>query len=198
MHRKKVQRKKTPITLVLAVVGIVLVSSSTVSPEQSDKAKEKWLPLDCTAHRTVGLHDYDEGHEVPLELYEARIFLSSEFSIAENRTFGLLLDEPHIALYLTLTPKGSTEQHEYSCKLVKGHGARGGYSCTNIPPTDIFTIDPETKRFSRASTGAWTLYTSDDTDTGASLFVEVGTCEEPKLQGQEQKSKQDSTDLENS
>lgn len=163
-----------------------------MTSEHGDETNNDWLPMDCKAHRTVGLHDYDDGDEISIEMYEARIFSSSEFSIAENRTFSQLLDEPDIAVYLTLTPKESSEQHEYSCKQVKGHGARVGFSCTNIPPTDILTIDPKSRRFSRASTGAWTLYTSDDTGVGASVFVEVGTCDKP-LEGTESQTNEDSS-----
>ena len=187
-------RRTTPQRrLIVSISSVLLVSSFAVTSERDEKAKEDWLPLECKAHRTVGLHDYDDIDEIPIELYEARIFLSSEFSIVENRTFSQLLDEPDVAMYLTLTPKETTEQHEYSCKRVKGHGSRGGYSCTNIPPTDILTIDPKTRRFSRASTGAWTLYTSDDTGVGASVFVEVGTCKKPDLHNKESQTSQNSS-----
>ena len=155
---------------------VSLLSAAALADAHTVGDQEDWLPLKCKAERTVGLHDLDDGDEVPVEQYEARIFLPSEFSIEENKTFTQLLDDPDIALYLSLKSVDATQKHEYSCKRVKGHGSRAGFSCTNMPPTDVLTIDPETKRFSRASTGAWTLYTSEDTGVGASVFVEIGKC----------------------
>ncbi|MFP6823460.1 MAG: hypothetical protein VB915_06565 [Pseudomonadales bacterium] len=137
-----------------------------------------WLPLDCHAAKTVGLHDYVEGESKPVEMYEPSIFFASRFTLRENRTFATFLDQENVALYVTMTDQQSGDVSEFQCDTVRGTGDTFGYSCRNSPPSDILMLNPESMRFTRGAVGGWTFYSAGDGHNGTSLFVEYGLCQQ--------------------
>ncbi len=171
-------RMPTPKSAPIAILpGVVLAAALLVVPASTElvDSPDLFQTVLCVADHTVGLHDKVE-QETVVENFEPGVFSTSRFRLTENLTFRDLLESEDIDLYVSLHSDESTDIHEFTCERVQGFGERSGYSCVNNPPTEILTFDPESLRFSRASVGAWTLYTASDTGTSATLFVEKGTC----------------------
>ena len=81
-----------------------------------------WLPLDCQAEKTVGLHDYFETDKKQIETYEPSIFFASRFRLHENRTFTTFLEQENVALFVTMTDEQSGTVSEFQCDTVRGSG----------------------------------------------------------------------------
>ena len=124
----------------------------------------------------MGIHDHQEVDETPKEEYQPRVFVESEFTLTENKTFTELLSDTESKYYMSLQFVGFPERFEFTCTDVRGRSDEQGYVCTNTPAQDILMINPTTSRFTRATVGAWTFFHPSDLETGASLFVEHGTC----------------------
>ncbi|HCP50616.1 uncharacterized protein METZ01_LOCUS34038 [marine metagenome] len=136
-----------------------------------------WLPLNCHAEKTVGLHDYFETEKKQIETYEPSIFFASRFTLHENRTFSTFLEQENVALFVTMTDEQSGNVSEFQCDTVRGTGDTFGYSCRNSPPSDILMLNPESLRFTRGAVGGWTFYSTGEDHNGTSLFVEYGQCQ---------------------
>ena len=137
-------------------------------------------PLDCVAEQTGGFHDYPaEG-----ERYEPALFHPQAFRLSENTVFmlNLLESERRADLYLTLesaaaaTPGTEPPATELECRQVRGADGSTGYSCVNLPPSEMLLINARTLRFTRASVGAWTFAEPTAAEAGDSIFVEYGQC----------------------
>ncbi len=171
---KEKQTSNTTTRTILASSLVLLLS--IVSASSSDEAPVELFPaLTCEADAMVGLHDVLEEVS-PIESYETYEIPASRFNLFENLTFRDLLGDEDVDLYLSFQAEDSSDVHEYTCTKIKGLGSRKGYSCVNSPPTDLLTIDPTSLRFTRASAGAWTLYTASELGRSTTLFVEKGTC----------------------
>jgi hypothetical protein len=142
--------------------------------------------LDCVAEQTGGFHDYPaEG-----ERYEPALFHPQAFRLAENTVFmlNLLESERRADLYLTLESQAPAEEDgttapevsatELECRQVRGADGSTGYSCVNLPPSEMLLINARTLRYTRAAVGAWTFAEPTAAETGDSIFVEYGQCRE--------------------
>ena len=131
----------------------------------------------CIAEQTGGFHDYPADGE----LYEPALFHPSAFSLTENVVFMLnLADEegaPDLYLTLAMTDEaGVIEETELECRRVRGTGAASGYSCVNLPPSEMLLINAQTLRFTRTAVGGWTFTGASSEVNGDSIFVEYGQC----------------------
>jgi hypothetical protein len=137
----------------------------------------------CTADQTGGFHDYPGGEEA----YEPALFHPQQFHLEENLVFMLNLTERvgHVDLYLTLTRQilqesgeSVTDTTELECREVRGADGSFGYSCVNLPPSEMLLINGETLRFTRTAVGGWTFAGAAGEQNGDSIFVEYGQCEQ--------------------
>jgi hypothetical protein len=151
--------------LVLAVAG--------GAPPGRAAAPGGFLPLQCLADQTGGFHDYPDD----AESYQPALFNSTSFRLEENRVFMLnLADQPGVDLFVTLTAGEDPVTTELECRQVRGADGSQGYSCVNIPPSEMLLINRETLRFTRTAVGGWTFAGATERHSGDSVFVEYGTC----------------------
>lgn len=68
------------------------------------------------------------------------------------------------------------EHTELECRAVRGIGDVKGFSCVNVPPSELLLINAETLRFTRAAVGGWTFAGAAGDINGDSIFIEYGTC----------------------
>jgi hypothetical protein len=164
---------------------------TAVSAQSADSQAPSGLPaMYCQAEQTGGFHDYPGGDET----YEPALFHPQSFTLEENPVFMINLaeGEKNVDLYLTMerplkAEEGAAprfETTELECRQVRGtHGSRG-YSCVNLPPSEMLLINADTLRFTRTAVGGWTFagasVESDTSEPGAqggdSIFVEYGQC----------------------
>ena len=111
MTVRKLTRMKQIACTLLALLPISGMGAPTSAP---------WLPLDCLAEKTVGLHDYVEAQSQPVEMYEPSIFFASRFTLRENRTFATFLDQENVALFVTMTDQQSGDVIEIQFDTVRG------------------------------------------------------------------------------
>lgn len=150
--------------------------------------------LDCAAVQTGGFHDYPEGGEH----YEPALFHPRPFELDVNPVFMLnfgLTDqhstneaavqkkEQAADLYLTLSIRpddaeaaGPAELSELECRQVRGADGSMGFSCVNLPPSEMLLINAQTLRFTRTSVGGWTFTGASNEASGDSIYVEYGQC----------------------
>ncbi len=133
--------------------------------------------MQCIAEQTGGFHDYPNGGEA----YEPALFHPRPFSLEENIVFMLNLAEEEGApdLYLTFSSvaeDGTLEETELECRRVRGTGDARGYSCVNLPPSEMLLINALSLRFTRTAVGGWTFAGANDRSNGDSIFVEYGQC----------------------
>ncbi|MEM8767795.1 MAG: hypothetical protein AAGE43_10150, partial [Pseudomonadota bacterium] len=57
-----------------------------------------------------------------------------------------------------------------------------GYSCVNVPPSEMILINAQTLRYTRTAVGGWTFAGATEALNGDSIFVEYGQCRETSLQ----------------
>jgi len=140
-------------------------------------------PLDCVADQTAGFHDFPADGE----RYEPRLFHPQAFRLSENTVFmlNLLESERRADLYLTLELPAAADTAaaeaegpatELECRQVRGADGSTGYSCVNLPPSEMLLINARTLRFTRAAVGAWTFAEPNAAEAGDSIFVEYGQC----------------------
>jgi len=138
--------------------------------------------MHCVAEQTGGFHDYPEGEE----RYEPALFHPQPFRLETNPVFMMNLagDERTADLYLTLTRElpgadGDTEEEttELECRQVRGANDSDGFSCVNLPPSEMLLLNAQSLRFTRTAAGGWTFAGSTDNHEGDSIFVEYGQCE---------------------
>ena len=138
----------------------------------------------CTAEQTGGFHDYPGGEET----YEPALFHPQTFTLEENLVFmmNLASGEGNADLYLTMVrrlkpaePDGEVVQEstELECRQVRGADASVGYSCVNLPPSEMLLINAASLRFTRTAVGGWTFAGATEAHGGDSIFVEYGQCE---------------------
>jgi hypothetical protein len=143
----------------------------------------------CQAEQTGGFHDYPGGEES----YEPALFHPQSFTLEENLVFmtNLVHEERNVDLYLTmeraLPMRGEEEDNlpqidttELECRRVRGANESYGYSCVNLPPSEMLLINAESLRFTRTAVGGWTFANAtaieSDAHGGDSIFVEYGQC----------------------
>lgn len=153
-------------------------------------------PLDCTAEQTGGFHDYPGGEE----RYEPALFHPQSFTLEENAVFMMnLAGRPTgVDLYLTMylrargngtetgseSGAGSSDDdspapapvNELECRQVRGATGDLGFSCVNVPPSEMILINARTLRFTRTAVGGWTFSAGAGGQRGDSVFVEYGQC----------------------
>jgi hypothetical protein len=160
----------------------VLSSACAVAAAQSTESTATLPPLHCQPIQTGGFHDYPEGEEV----YEPALFHARSFDLEVNLLFMLNLQpEPGSPdLYLTMrrtTEKAEAadafEHTELECRGVRGIGNVKGFSCVNVPPSELLLINAETLRFTRAAVGGWTFAGAAGDLNGDSIFIEYGACD---------------------
>ena len=102
---------------------------------------------------------------------------------------NLAADERNVDLYLTLQTEipgvdedteSQLEATELECRRVRGADDSYGYSCVNLPPSEMLLINAQSLRFTRTAVGGWTFTGASDQQTGDSIFVEFGQCVEGK------------------
>lgn len=167
-----------------AALGLALVAAAALAaepagapaaaPESRVPRSEAgtFLPLECAADQTGGFHDYPDDEES----YVPALFNATPFRLDENVVFMTNLpEEPGVDLYVTLTAGEDPVTTELECRQVRGVDGSLGYSCVNIPPSEMLLINRDTLRFTRTAVGGWTF--AGETGThGDSIFVEYGTC----------------------
>ena len=165
---------------VVLLVGFFLLGLSAASGAQAEVA---FPTMACEAQHTAGFHD----HPGDDESYQASLFYPSRFQLANNAALALAMTgAPEAAeLYLTLTLVVDSQDGEaqsppplpveLECRAVRGSGTPG-YSCNNLPPSELLLINRETWRFTRTSVGGWTFKGATDNHSGDSIFVEYGSC----------------------
>lgn len=137
----------------------------------------------CTADQTGGFHDYPGDPEA----YEPALFHPQTFTLEENLVFMMNLAslEGNADLYLTMVrqlpaaePDGEaiTDTTELECRRVRGANQSVGYSCVNLPPSEMLLINAASLRFTRTAVGGWTFSGASDEHGGDSIFVEYGQC----------------------
>ncbi len=147
---------------------LVAVAAVAQVPAATD-----FLPLDCAADQTGGFHDYPDDAEG----YVPALFNATPFRLDENRVFMTnLAQEPGVDLYVTLTAGEDPVTTELECRQVRGDDGSLGYSCVNIPPSEMLLINRDTLRFTRTAVGGWTFAGATSQRAGDSVFVEYGTC----------------------
>jgi len=170
------------------VVTAWLAASLTLMPGVARTAVDEpvavpSLPaMHCVAEQTGGFHDYPEDGE----RYEPALFHPQPFRLETNPVFMMNLagDERTADLYLTLTrelPGADTgteeETTELECRRVRGANDSDGFSCVNLPPSEMLLINAQSLRFTRTAVGGWTFAGATGTHEGDSIFVEYGQCE---------------------
>ncbi len=148
--------------------------AETAEPEaEAAPAVGAFLPLDCTADQTGGFHDYPDDDES----YGPALFNSTLFRLEENQVFMLNLgQQPGLDLYISLTSGDDPVTTELECRQVRGVDQSRGFSCVNIPPSEMLLINRDTLRFTRTAVGGWTFAGATESHGGDSIFVEYGTC----------------------
>jgi len=142
-------------------------------PAEAGDQPPQFLPLECTADQTGGFHDYPEDEES----YVPALFNATPFRLDENVVFMTNLPEqPGVDLFVTLTAGEDPVTTELECRQVRGADGSLGYSCVNIPPSEMLLINRKTLRFTRTAVGGWTFAGANETHSGDSIFVEYGTC----------------------
>lgn len=137
----------------------------------------------CTAEQTGGFHDYPGAEES----YEPALFHPQTFTLEENEVFmmNLAAEEGNADLYLTMvrrlpaeSPDGeeTIDATELECRRVRGANESQGYSCVNLPPSEMLLINARTLRFTRTAVGGWTFTGASEAHNGDSIFVEYGQC----------------------
>jgi hypothetical protein len=167
------------------------VAWAAVAAESADAPAPAGLPsMRCQAEQTGGFHDYPGGDET----YEPALFHPQSFTLEENVVFMMNLaeSEKNVDLYLTMERPLKVEEQglsrfettELECRRVRGARDSHGYSCVNLPPSEMLLINAGTLRFTRTAVGGWTFagaaVESGTDETGAhsgdSIFVEYGQC----------------------
>lgn len=169
--------------LLLASLSISAAApgEAPVDPSTAAEAPDPvaFLPLDCGAEQTGGFHDYpdDDGG------YQPALFNVTPFRLEENRVFMRNLGrQPGVDLFVSLTAGEDPVTTELECRRVRGADGSPGFSCVNIPPSEMLLINSETLRFTRTAVGGWTFTGATDAHSGDSIFVEYGTCTKPPAQ----------------
>lgn len=158
-----------------ALAGMAAVVGALSTAEAAERAATAgdFLPLECTADQTGGFHDYPDDQES----YVPALFNATPFRLEENVVFMVnLAEDSPVDLYVTLTAGDDPVTTELECRQVRGADGSPGYSCVNIPPSEMLLINRETLRFTRTAVGGWTFAGATETQSGDSIFVEYGTC----------------------
>ncbi len=174
--------RRTPIVAVL-LAWAILAGQPTASeaapppdsaqPHGSQPDAGAFLPLACSPDQTGGFHDYPDDKES----YVPALFNSTPFRLDENVVFMTNLPKrPGVDLYVTLTNGEDPVTTELECRQVRGVDGSPGYSCVNIPPSEMLLINRDNLRFTRTAVGGWTFAGATATRNGDSIFVEYGTC----------------------
>ncbi|MFU8813943.1 MAG: hypothetical protein ACNA7W_01270 [Pseudomonadales bacterium] len=159
----------------VGAIAIAISAAPVALPAHagSGVGEQSFLPLACVAEQTGGFHDYPDDADG----YLPALFNSTPFRLDENVVFMLNLpEESGVDLYVTLTAGEDPVTTELECRQVRGVDGSAGYSCVNIPPSEMLLINRETLRFTRTAVGGWTFAGATDTHAGDSIFVEYGTC----------------------
>ena len=165
-------RPFTGMVILLAVLAPATAATPQPAPGSDDTQGEAFLPLHCTADQTGGFHDYPDDDES----YIPALFNSDPFRLEENIVFMTNLPEQGVDLFVTLTAGEDPVTTELECRQVRGVDGSPGYSCVNIPPSEMLLINRSTLRFTRTAVGGWTFAGGNETHSGDSIFVEYGTC----------------------
>ena len=155
---------------------------------ESAAARDVETPLglpavSCVAEQTGGFHDYPGGTET----YEPALFHPQSFTLEENLVFmmNLAVAEGNADLYLSMARQvpaaeegGAAEIDvtELECRRVRGANDGYGYSCVNLPPSEMLLINARSLRYTRTAVGGWTFAGASDSHNGDSIFVEYGQC----------------------
>ena len=177
-------------------VILLVCASGTMAPAWSATDERPGLPpLDCQAEQTGGFHD-DPGGE---ESYAPALFHPQRFTLEENVVFMMNLGsvEGNADLYLTMTREVAAaegeapvvDETELECRRVRGANDAVGYSCVNVPPSEMLLLNATSLRFTRTAVGGWTFSgpaaaTAEPSEAeapvdppgGDSIFVEFGQC----------------------
>ena len=165
--------KKITIWKSLPQITMALVLTLAAGVRAEEGAQTPFLPLTCTAEQTGGFHDYPDD----AESYVPALFNATPFRLDENVVFMLnLAEESAVDLYVTLTSGEDPVTTELECRQLRGADGSLGYSCVNIPPSEMLLINHDTLRFTRTAVGGWTFAGATDSHSGDSVFVEYGTC----------------------
>ena len=149
-----------------------------------EAAPQLGLPaVSCVAEQTGGFHDYPGGTEA----YEPALFHPQSFTLEENLVFmmNLAAAEGNADLYLSMARQmpaaeeggvAEIDMTELECRRVRGANESYGYSCVNLPPSEMLLINARSLRYTRTAVGGWTFAGASESHNGDSIFVEYGQC----------------------
>ncbi|MEM7100229.1 MAG: hypothetical protein AAF541_18320 [Pseudomonadota bacterium] len=161
---------------ILILFGFVATRVAAETPQDDAARGIAELPakMQCVARQTAGFHDFPHNEEA----YEAVVFFESKFELRVNRVLmAHLVDESPYDLFLTLMKDGDVS--ELQCSRIRGAASQYGVSCSSQPPADLLLLNLENLRFTRTAIGGWTFVgdsSSEQTETGESIYVEYGAC----------------------
>lgn len=154
-----------------AATACLALAAGAEAPQAPSAAD--FLPLACMAEQTGGFHDYPDDDAG----YQPALFNATPFRLDENRVFMVnLADQPGVDLFVSLTSGEDAVTTELECRRVRGVDGSLGYSCVNLPPSEMLLINRDTLRFTRTAVGGWTFAGATEAASGDSVFVEYGTC----------------------
>jgi len=145
----------------------------------SGQVSDELPGLRCVPEQTGGFHDYPGGEET----YEPALFHPRPFELEVNQVFMLTLAGKEGAPDLFVTMQTSVEEQaqpeltELECRRVRGADGSPGYSCVNLPPSEMLLINAQTFRFTLTAVGGWTFAGAAGNLGGDSIFVEYGLCQ---------------------
>jgi hypothetical protein len=166
---------RTFVALLLATVAGAARAGDALA---GDAAAVSLPALVCTPEQTGGFHDYPGGEE----RYEPALFHPRPFELKENEVLTMTLagtegaPDLFATLTVTLPDNGGQELTELECRQVRGADGSLGFSCVNLPPSEMLLINAQTFRFTRTSVGGWTFAGAAGNLNGDSIFVEYGSC----------------------
>lgn len=164
--------------MVVRTTAALLLAWSAGGALAGDAVPMSLPALGCTPEQTGGFHDYPGGEE----RYEPALFHPRPFELKENEVLTMTLagteGAPDLFATLTVTASdsGEPELTELECRQVRGADGTLGFSCVNLPPSEMLLINAETFRFTRTSVGGWTFAGAAGDVNGDSIFVEYGRC----------------------
>jgi hypothetical protein len=144
-------------------------------------AAEGFPDMACSPEQTGGFHGYPGDSES----YEAVLFHPRTFTLEENAVFMMNLaeSEGNVDLYLTMETKipdpkrgERLETTELECRRVRGSNDSYGYSCVNLPPSEMLLINAQSLRFTHTAVGGWAFADAAGAHNADSIFVEYGQC----------------------
>ncbi|MEM8766187.1 MAG: hypothetical protein AAGE43_01985, partial [Pseudomonadota bacterium] len=171
-------------TSVMMAAALTSATAAEPAPAEATTVVTGLPAVFCAAEQTGGFHDYPGDGES----YEPALFHPQSFQLEENIVLMMNLAGGEgngtgtVDLYLTMSQTlpateeapETVETSELECRQVRGADQSYGYSCVNVPPSEMILINAQTLRYPRTAVGGWTFAGATEALNGDSIFVEYG------------------------